>query len=135
MTIDSSAIIAIFMNEPECLFFQNQILAAETRIMSAVSLVETGIVLEARLGAAVVRDLERYLDRLAIAVAAVDADLAWRALTAWRKYGKGRHRARLNLGDCFSYALSQSTGEPLLAKGEDFARTDLTLCPQAGPAQ
>ena len=135
MTIDSSAIVAIFMNEPECLFFQNQILAAETRIMSAVSMVETGIVLEARLGAAVVRDLERYLDRLAIEVAAVDADLAWRALTAWRKYGKGRDRARLNLGDCFSYALSQSTGEPLLAKGEDFARTDLELCPQAPPAQ
>ncbi|HEX4007634.1 MAG TPA: type II toxin-antitoxin system VapC family toxin [Acidobacteriaceae bacterium] len=135
MVLDSSAIVAIFMNEPECAFFQSQILAAETRLISAVSIVETGMVLEARLGATALGSLERYLSRLAVEVVAVDENLAWSALAAWRIYGRGRHPARLNFGDCFSYALSQSTGEPLLAKGEDFVRTGLELCPQAPPAQ
>jgi ribonuclease VapC len=130
MVIDSSAVVAIFMNEPECLFFQNQTLAAEARLISAASVVETGMVLEARLGAAAVQDFEHWLERLDIEVVAVDRELAWQALAAWRKYGKGRHPARLNFGDCFSYALSHSSGEPLLAKGDDFAHTDLELCPQ-----
>ncbi len=135
MVIDSSAVVAIFMNEPEYLFFQNQILAAETRLISAASIVETGMVLESRLGAVAVRDFDHWLERLQIEVVGVDRELAWRALAAWRKFGKGHHPARLNLGDCFSYALAQSLGEPLLAKGDDFARTDLELCPQAPSAQ
>jgi ribonuclease VapC len=135
MVIDSSAIVAIFLNEPEWPLLHSQILAAEVRLISAVSIVETGIVLESRLGTAAVRDLDRYLDGLRIGVVPVDRNLARTALAAWRKYGKGRHPARLNLGDCFSYALSRSSGEPLLAKGEDFARTDLDLCPQRPPAR
>lgn len=134
MVIDSSAIVAIFLNEPECPFFQRQIHDAQVVMISAVSLVESGMVLEARLGSAVVRDFERYFEDIGIKVIAVDRDHARRALTAWRKYGKDRHPAALNLGDCFSYALARSTGEPLLAKGTDFAKTDLELCPQTPPA-
>jgi ribonuclease VapC len=130
MVIDSSAIVAIFLDELEWPFLHNQILAADVRLISAVSIVETGMVLESRLGTGAVRHLDRYLDGLRIGVVSVDRDLARIALAAWRKYGKGRHPAKLNFGDCFSYALSRSSGEPLLAKGEDFARTDLDLCPQ-----
>jgi ribonuclease VapC len=135
MVIDSSAIVAIFLNEPECSFFQEQIFAAQVKLISAVSVVETGMVLETRLGAIAVRDFRRYIERLGIEVTAVHRDLTWGALAAWRKYGKGRHPAKLNLGDCFSYALAKSSGEPLLCKGGDFARTDLKLCPQTSAPQ
>jgi len=135
MVIDSSAIAAVFLNEPDWPFLNNQILMAERRLISAVSVVETGMVLESRLGTVAVRGLQRYLEELRIEVVAVDAELAQAALAAWRRFGRGRHRAALNLGDCFSYAVARSTGEPLLAKGDDFSRTDLNLCPQAPPAQ
>ena len=133
MVIDSSAIVAIFLNEPEWRFFQKQIHDAQVLLISPVSVVETGMVLEARLGTTVVRDFERYIEGTGLDVVPVDHDLARRALAAWRRYGKGRHPAKLNLGDCFSYALAKSSGEPLLAKGDDFARTDLELCPQTPP--
>jgi ribonuclease VapC len=135
MVIDSSAVVAVFLREPEREFYLNLILKADTRLISAVTFVETGIVLEGRRGSIAERELEKFLNRSAIEIVAVDAEQAAAALVAWRKYGKGRHSAGLNLGDCFSYALSQSRGEPLLAKGDDFARTDLELCPQAPPAQ
>ncbi|MFP5229890.1 MAG: type II toxin-antitoxin system VapC family toxin [Acidobacteriota bacterium] len=135
MVIDSSVAVAIFLNEADWRFLHGQILRATTRFISAVSIVETGIVLESRLGATAVRDFERYRKELRIEIVAVDAETAQGALAAWRKYGKGRHRAALNLGDCFSYALAKSTAEPLLAKGDDFARTDLELCPQVPPTQ
>ncbi|MGB9147899.1 MAG: type II toxin-antitoxin system VapC family toxin [Acidobacteriaceae bacterium] len=130
MVIDTSAIAAIFLNEPECPLFGDLIVADQVRLISAVSVAETGIVLEARLGAAVAPDFERYVRRIGIEIVAVDGDLAWRALAAWRKYGKGRHPASLNLGDCFSYALAKWSGEPLLARGNDFSRTDIKLCSQ-----
>lgn len=135
MVIDSSALVAVFLREPEREFFLDMILKADTRRISAVTFVETGIVLEGRRGAVAEHELDRFLERVAIEVVAVDAEYAAAALAAWRKYGKGRHPAGLNLGDCFSYALAHSVGEPLLAKGEDFGRTDLELCPQALPAQ
>lgn len=134
MVIDSSAIVAIFLEEADWQFLHDQILRDHVRLISAVSVVETGMVLESRLGAVAVRGFERYLKELRIDVVAVDQTLAQAALGAWRKYGKGRHRAALNLGDCFSYALAKQTGEPLLAKGVDFTRTDLELCPQAPTA-
>jgi ribonuclease VapC len=135
MVVDSSAIVAIFLNEPGWLSLEKQIRDAEVRLISAVSLVESGMVLESRLGAAVVPDFERYLEHAGIDIVPVDNDLAWRALAAWRKYGTGRHAAKLNLGDCFSYALAKMRGEPLLAKGEDFAKTDLDLCTPSQPHQ
>ncbi len=133
MVIDSSALLAVFLGEPEREFYLDQMVNADVRRISAVTFVETGIVLEGRRGAASRHELERLLQQVAIEVVAVDAEQAVAALAAWRKFGKGRHPARLNLGDCFSYALAQLTEEPLLAKGEDFARTGLELCPQAPP--
>jgi ribonuclease VapC len=135
VVIDASAIVAVFLREPEREFYLDLIFSSKQRLMSAVTFVETGIVLEGRRGAVAMFELERFLEQSRIEVVAVDADLAAAALAAWRKYGKGRHPAKLNLGDCFSYALSRLSGEPLLAKGEDFTRTDLDLCPQAPPAQ
>jgi len=135
MVIDSSALVAIFLGEPERELYLSLIVKDHSRRVSAVSFVETGMVLEGRRGPVAQDELERFLARVAIEVVAVDPDQARSALAAWRKYGKGRHPAGLNLGDCFSYALARSTGEPLLAKGEDFARTDLKLCPQAPPPQ
>jgi len=135
MVIDSSALVAIFLREPERQFYLNLLVKDRARRVSAVSFVETGMVLEGRRGPVAQDELERFLERLAIEVVAVDRGQANSALAAWRKYGKGRHPAGLNLGDCFSYALAKSTGEPLLAKGEDFARTDLKLCPQVPPTQ
>lgn len=97
--------------------------------MSAATQVELGIVVEARFGAPG-RDLvERFLRDADVEVVAVDADAAGRALSAWRRFGKGRHRAALNLGDCFSYALAEDTGAPLLCAGDDFAATDLPTAP------
>lgn len=135
MVIDSSALVAIFLREPEREFYLDLIVKDHTRRLSAVTFVETGMVLEARRGPVAQDELERFLARVAIDVVAVDSGQARSALAAWRKYGKGRHPAGLNLGDCFSYALAQATGEPLLAKGEDFARTDLKLCPRVPPTQ
>jgi ribonuclease VapC len=135
MVIDSSALVAIFLREPEREFYLNLIVKDHTRRVSAVTFVETGMVLEGRRGAVAQDELERFLKRLEIEVVAVDRAQAMSALAAWRKFGKGRHPAGLNFGDCFSYALAQSTGEPLLAKGEDFARTDLKLSPQVPPTQ
>jgi ribonuclease VapC len=135
MVIDSSALVAIFLREREREFCLSLILRAKKRLISAVTFVETGMVLEGRRGAVARHQVKKFLDEAAIEIVAVDAALAVAALAAWRKYGKGRHPAGLNLGDCFSYALSESSGEPLLAKGDDFARTDLKLCRQPPAAQ
>ena len=132
MVIDTSALMAMFLNEPECTVFEDLILKDTVRMISAVTLFEAGMVVEIRLGPTGAQVFDRFLRRSAIEVAPVDGELAREALTAWRRYGKGRHAAGLNFGDCFSYALAQSTGEPLLAKGDDFPRTDVVLCwPQA----
>ncbi len=127
MVIDTSALVAIFLGEPERKGFLNHILQAETRLLSAANSLETGIVLEAKRGEAAGREFDLFLVRAKIEVVSVDAEQAEIARLAWRKYGKGRHRAGLNFGDCFAYALAKATGHPLLAKGEDFRFTDLEL--------
>lgn len=99
--------------------------------MSAANRVELGMVIEARLGPAGMDLISRFLRDADIAVVAVDAEAADRALSAWRRYGKGRHRAALNFGDCFAYALAERTGLPLLCTGDDFAATDLEVIPPA----
>ena len=128
MVIDTSALMAMFLDEPECALFEDLILKDMVRMISAVTAFETGMVVQIRLGAAGAQAFDRFLVRSGIEIVPVDGDLARQALAAWRKYGKGRHPASLNFGDCFSYALAKSTGEPLLAKGDDFPRTDATLC-------
>lgn len=125
MVIDSSALLAILQNEPERRTFNEAIEAAETRVMSAASFVETSIVIESRFGAEGLRDLDLFIERAGIEIAAVDAEQAHVARRAFSRFGKGRHEAGLNYGDCFPYALATVLGEPLLYKGEDFSRTDV----------
>lgn len=125
MVIDTSALVAILRDEPERRRFNEAIEAADSRWISAATLVETSIVLEARFGAEGVRNLDLLCAKAALAVAAVDAEQAELARRAWRKYGKGRHTAGLNFGDCFSYALAVSLDDSLLYKGKDFAATDV----------
>jgi len=125
MVIDTSALIAILHNEAERQRFAEKIEADAVRLLSAVSLLETSMVIESRHREAGARELDLLLLRAGIEVVAVDADQTRLAREAWRRHGKGRHAAALNLGDCFSYALSKATGEPLLFKGSDFARTDV----------
>ncbi len=128
MVIDSSALIAIFCDEPERPDFNRQIAAASRRLISAASVLETSIVLENRFGEEAYRELDFFLLKAAIQVYPFDAEQLEIARRAYRQYGKGRHRAGLNYGDCFSYALAKHTGEPLLFKGNDFSQTDIDCC-------
>jgi len=96
--------------------------------MSAANVLETGIVLEAKRGEAAGREFDLFVVRTNLEVIAVDAEQVDIARSAWRKYGKGRHPAGLNFGDCFAYALAKSVDEPLLAKGTDFTQTDIEVC-------
>ena len=125
MVIDTSALIAILQNEPERGEFTSAIEQAESRVMSVVSLVEASMVIESRYGADGRRDLDLLVTKARIEFASVDADQAQIAREAFTRYGKGHHPARLNLGDCFSYALARALDEPLLCKGVDFRRTDI----------
>ena len=125
MVIDTSALLAILQNEPERRMFNKAIEAADTRLISTASFVEVSIVIESRYGPDGIRDLDLFLSKAEIELVPVDSDQAFEARQAFRQYGKGRHTAGLNFGDCFSYALAKSLGEPLLFKGEDFSKTDL----------
>ena len=94
-------------------------------VISAATVLETTIVLETRLGDAGGREFDLWLLKVGAEVVPVDAEQIDAARRAWRRYGKGRHAAGLNYGDCFSYALALTRGEPLVFKGEDFAKTDI----------
>lgn len=127
MVIDTSALVAIFLAEPERNTFFRHIIQAETRLLSAANAFETGIVLEARRGEAAGREFDLFVVRANLEIVPVDNEQVEIARVAWRKYGKGRHPAALNFGDCFAYALSKTSGDPLLAKGADFSLTDLEM--------
>ncbi len=124
MVIDTSALLAIFLDEGERRAYSEAIAAAASRVMSVATFVEISIVIEARFGAEGLRDLDLFIDRAGIEIADVDLEQGKVARRAFSRYGKGRHPAGLNYGDCFSYALAITRGESLLYKGEDFARTD-----------
>lgn len=126
MVIDTSAILAILLDEPERRAFNEAIEAAESRVISAATFVEVSIVIESRYGAEGLRDLDVFLERAGIELVAVEPAQAHMARRAFSRFGKGRHRAGLNYGDCFSYALAAERGEPLLFKGNDFPHTDIT---------
>ena len=125
MVIDTSALAAIFLAEPERQLFRDLILQADSRLVSAANVLETGIVLEAKKGEALGREFDLFVARASLHVVPVDGEQIELARSAWRKYGKGRHRAALNFGDCFAYALAKELDEPLLFKGEDFRHTDI----------
>lgn len=128
MVIDTSALVAALEGEPEGQSFVEAIAAAPRVLLSAASLVEASLVLESRRGEAAGRELDLFLHRARVQVIPVDADQAELARRAWRRFGRGRHPAGLSYGDLFAYALATATGEPLLYKGDDFARTDVTPC-------
>jgi ribonuclease VapC len=126
LVVDTSAVMAILLSEPGNARLIDHLESENPCLMSAATRVELGIVAEARLGPGAADLLHRVLRDVAVTIADVDADAADRAVSAWRRFGKGRHRAGLNFGDCFAYALADSTGYPLLCTGDDFAATDIT---------
>lgn len=124
--LDTSAVTAVVFGEPDAEALLALMLAdVGELVMSAANRVETGILVEARQGPEAVSDLQTLLDRLRVEIRPVDEDQAHAALAGWRRFGKGRHPAGLNLGDCFAYALAKLTAAPLLSKGEDFRQTDI----------
>ena len=127
VVLDTSAVVAILQGEQGNAALVERLATASPRLLSTAARVELGIVFEARFGAAG-RDLvDRFLRDAAVELVDVTAETAERAMSAWRRFGKGRHPAGLNLGDCFSYALADQSGLPLLCTGEDFAATDLEV--------
>jgi ribonuclease VapC len=125
MVIDTSAIVAIAMNEPEAAEFERKIADDPVRLISAASILEITMVIETRFGEAGAAEIDLWLHKAGVESVAVDVEQIDIARRAWRKFGKDRHPAGLNFGDCFSYALAAARGEPLLFKGNDFSRTDI----------
>lgn len=125
MVIDTSAIAAIAFNEPDAASLEQRIADDPVRMISAATMLEAAMVIEARLGEPGGSELDLWLHKVGVEIVAVEAEHADQARRAWRRYGKGRHPAGLNYGDCFSYALAALTGEPLLYKGNDFSQTDI----------
>ena len=125
MIVDSSAVLAILYREPDVERYETAITTAPECRMSAANVLEVSIVVEGRGGEAAGHELDVFLDKAEIALMPVMAEHVEAARLAWRRFGKGNHRAALNFGDCFAYALAKTTGEPLLFKGEDFAQTDI----------
>jgi ribonuclease VapC len=125
MVIDTSAIVAILFGEPEAEAFAEAIEATPVRLMSVASALEATMVIESEFGAEGGRELDALLQTTRISIEPVTTEQLAAARYAFRNFGTGRHPAALNFGDCFSYALSKSTGEPLLFKGQDFTQTDV----------
>ena len=129
MVIDTSAIIAVLLDEANAAGIAQAIETGSPRLLSAANLVEASMVIESRKGEAGGRELDLLLYRAGIEVVAVDQDQAEVARLAWRQFGKGRHPAALNYGDCFAYALAKTRRLPLLFRGDDFAQTDIAGVP------
>ncbi len=125
MIIDSSAIVSILFDEQDRELFAGKIADAWPRRVSVASLLEATMVVEGRVGQPAMFDLDELLETYQIELVPVTLEQAEAARVAWRRFGKGNHPARLNFGDCFSYALAKTTGEPLLFKGNDFSQTDI----------
>ena len=125
MVLDTSALLAILLDEPERPAFIRAIERDASRLMSVASFLECSLVLDSRHGADALRDLDLFIARAQVTLVPVDVDQAYVARQAYRRFGKGRHAAGLNFGDCLAYALSRTLGEPLLFKGDDFALTDV----------
>lgn len=125
MVLDTSALLALLLDEPEAEEFRTAVEEDSTRLVSAATLLETALVIEARKGEPGGRELDALIDKADVIVVPVDAEHVSEARRAYRRFGKGRHEAGLNFGDVFAYALARSAGEPLLFKGTDFAKTDI----------
>jgi ribonuclease VapC len=125
VVVDPSAIIAIIYGEPEENAFLNLISHSPTCLLTSPSYVELSIVLGTRYGKKGIEKLDLLLRELSITVVPFSPEQAKLATEAFLTFGKGRHPAKLNMGDCFSYALAKATGQLLLFKGNDFSQTDI----------
>jgi ribonuclease VapC len=125
MVVDSSAVLAILFNEAERDTFSDALADVGVRLMSSVNALEAAVVVSSRKGSSGAMELDLLLHRSEFEVVPFTADHFRLARDAYERYGKGRHPAGLNLGDCCAYALARHTGEPLLFKGDDFPRTDV----------
>jgi len=125
MVIDSSALLAVVLEEPDGARYLAALEGQPIRLMSLVNWVETCFVVLTRKGPGAFPDLDLFVEKAAISVVPNDAAQGVAARTAFARFGKGRHPAGLNLGDCFAYALAHTTGEKLLFKGNDFPKTDI----------
>lgn len=125
MIVDTSAVLAILFNESDAETYAIAISEADSRRMSAASFVEAAVVVEAQAKELGSRQFDAFFRRAGIVIELVTEEQAHVARQAYTDFGKGRHRAGLNFGDCFAYALAEVTGEPLLFKGKDFRQTDV----------
>jgi ribonuclease VapC len=125
MVVDSSVLVAVFRREKEAPTFINLIDEADTALISMVTVVETMSVLCGRRIGATREHVDRLVAELGLSAEPIDGRQQEMAIEALLRFGKGRHPAKLNLGDCFAYALAKTRGLPLLFKGDDFARTDI----------
>jgi ribonuclease VapC len=125
MVLDTSALLALLLDESDAEDFRIAVEEDATRLVSAATLLETALVIEARKGEPGGRELDALVQKADIVVVPVDAEHVYEARRAYRRFGKGRHAAGLNFGDLFAYALARMANEPLLFKGDDFAKTDI----------
>ncbi len=125
MILDTSALVAILYGEPEAAIYTQLIYNADICRISVANYVELSMVVENQMGAAGMRQVQTFFKRAGIVIEPVTLEQGELAQQAFVDFGKGRHKASLNFGDCFAYALAKSTGEPLLYKGNDFIQTDI----------
>lgn len=125
MILDTSALVAIFFREPEAPLYARLIHDADRCLISTGSFLELSLVLERQAAPDADRECDMFFRRTGIVIEPFTVDQAYIARQAFHDFGKGRHAAGLNFGDCFAYALAKLTGEPLLFKGEDFKKTDI----------
>jgi ribonuclease VapC len=125
MIVDTSVIVGILRNEPDVVAMEEALARPETRRMSAVSYVEAAVVVDSNRNPVLSRRFDDLLRDVEMVIEPVSLNQARLAREAYRDFGKGRHRAGLNFGDCFAYALAKDKGEALLFKGEDFRHTDI----------
>jgi ribonuclease VapC len=135
MVVDTSALVAVLLGEPDAERFAHALGNAPVRLLSAVTRVELSFVIEGRKGENSRADLELLLRDAGFDIVSITPQQAEIAIEAFRRFGRGRHRAALNIGDCFAYALAAATDHVLLFKGNDFIHTDIrpALIPETGP--
>ncbi|MBL8582245.1 MAG: type II toxin-antitoxin system VapC family toxin [Rhizobiaceae bacterium] len=125
MIVDASALLAILLDEPERMEFREKIAYSQKPEISPVNYLEVCLRVDRGTSPELADAVDPLMSRLGVGIAAIGPEQAMLARHAYRTFGKGSHPARLNLGDCFAYALAKARGEPLLFKGEDFRHTDV----------
>jgi ribonuclease VapC len=125
MVVDSSVLIAILLGEPEAGYYSKRLSNTDDIYISAVSILESSMVIEYKRGEQGAKEFDELLEVITPTIISFDTEQAKLARIAWRQFGKGRHPAKLNFGDCCSYAVAKYINKPLLFKGNDFSRTDL----------